>query len=66
MSDLGFSEDLLLKEGKIRVSLTPDYDYEIYVNGRLARTIHVGKLQTPTEEEIYQALKEVGIDANIV
>ena len=66
MSKIGFSNDLLLKQGKIRVSLTDDYDYEIFVNDGLARTLHVGKIQDPTEEEIYQALRDVGIDPEII
>jgi hypothetical protein len=67
MAGFGSDQDILLKEGKIRVSLTLDNDYEIFVNGGLARKIYVpGKPVPPTEEEIYQVLREVGIDPEIV
>jgi hypothetical protein len=63
----GYPNELLLKDGKIRVSLTQYSDFEIYVNGGLARTLYFsGKSEMPDEEEIYKSLREVGIEPELV
>jgi hypothetical protein len=67
MGNTGYPDDVYLMDGKIRVSLTQDNDFEIFVNGGLARTIHVnGKPETPSEKEIYKVLREVGIEPELV
>jgi hypothetical protein len=54
--------DIILKDGKIQVIETFNRCFEIYVNHKLVKTIRLVGSETPTAEEIFAVLQDIGID----